>query len=735
MNPISSERAVYRRSDLVRLLEPKSICIVGASSREGAFGALTQANLAGYDGEILLVNSRYESIGDQRCYPSIRALPRVPDCVILAVGRDAVEGYVLECEELGVGGVIVYASGYAETSLPGRAELQQRLSAIAARSGVRILGPNCMGLANYAAETILSFVAYTPGGVPRPVSIGVASQSGALSNSLGQAAEQGVSFSHVLSTGNACDVDVADLVAYLAEAPHCRVIACVFEGLAQPRRLLEAAQIAWEAGRPLVVCKIATGQSGAEAAASHTGAMAGSNEAYRAAFESVGAIIVDRYEDILEVAGFFAKAPAPLAQGVAVISTSGGAAIMSADAAEARGVAMPQPRAEATRVLESRIPDFGSARNPCDVTAQVMADPESLEACAHALLADPAFGVLVMAQPQAYEFAVPRIASVGRLARAEGKMACNVLVSQWLSGPGARETDMNDSVALFRSIDRCFATIKMWQSHHAMRVSGLAPSSSRDESLQASKDHACALRLLENSAENVLTERTAKALLATYGIPVVQEHLVQDAAQAARVAASMGWPVVLKAESPDLPHKTEAGVVQLNLRDEAQVREAHALIEKRARAVGPHVRLQGILVQQMVEQGLEIMVGARRDPLFGPLIVVGLGGVMVELLSDTVVALAPVTHSNALAMLQRLKGAALLRGFRGSEPVDVDALADAIVRVSLLAADFPNDIVEIDVNPLICTGGRIVAVDALVIREAFDRRTAVPPQSVLVLSA
>jgi len=312
---------------------------------------------------------------------------------------------------------------------------------------------------------------------------------------------------------------------------------------------------------------------------------------------------------------------------------------------------------------------------------------------------------------------------VGRLAQAQGKMACNVLVSQWLSGPGARETDLNDNVALFRSMDRCFATIRMWQSHHARRVHGLVPTAHRDRLLKEFRSYDDAQRILEASKDKVLTERVAKALVSTYGIQVVQEQLVQDATQAARVAGAMGWPVVLKGESPDLPHKTEAGVVQLDLRSEAQVRDAHALIEARARAAGPHVRLHGVLVQQMVKQGLEIMVGARRDPLFGPLIVVGLGGVMVELLDDAAVALAPVTHSTALAMLQRLKGAALLRGFRGSEPIDVDALADAIVRLSLLAADFADDIVEIDVNPLICAAGRIVAVDALVIREPASNQT------------
>lgn len=706
-------RPVYRRADLRRLLEPRSICIVGASPREGAFGERALANLSHYEGEILLVNSRYDRIGERPCFPSLASLPRVPDCVVLAVARDAVEDYVRECSRLGVGGVIVFASGYAETAMPERIALQRRLSDIASTSGLRVLGPNCMGLANHAASTVLSFVTYSDQGTPRRSAIGVASQSGAMSNSLGQASEIGVSFSHVLSTGNACDVDVADLIAYLADVDACRAIACVFEGMADPRRFMQAARVAWDAGKPLVVCKIATGADGAAAAASHTGSMAGSNEAYLAAFASVGAIVAERFEDMLEIAAFFAKAPPPRADGVAVISTSGGAAIMAADAAQACGVAMPQPGAAASTVLQARIPEFGSARNPCDVTAQVMADPESLAACAQVLVDDPAFGVVVMAQPQAYAFAVPRIRAVSALAQAAGKMACNVLVSQWLNGPGAHETEVDERMALFRSMTRCFATIKLWQQYHALRARGLPDMGSGPLVMPTARS--IVRKILDGASGTVLTERVSKQIMAAYGIPVVREIVVDSVEAAVEAASRLEWPVVMKAESADLPHKTEAGVVQLDLRSEEDVRRAYALIERNAHAAGPHVRLDGMLMQQMVGGGLEIMVGARCDAQFGPLVVVGLGGVLVELLRDTVVELAPVAADTAKAMLARLKGAPLLRGFRGSAPVDMDGLADIVCRLSALAADFAGEITEIDVNPLICSARGIVAVDALVV--------------------
>src|SRR5580698_165648 len=387
-------RAVYRHAELDRVLNPAHVCIVGASPKAGSFGERVLTNLAGFGGNIYLVNSKYEAIGARHCYPSLAALPENPDCVAVVAPRDAVEEIVLECARLRVGGVILYASGYAETQLPERIALQQRLRDIGQRSGLKLLGPNCLGIANYVRRARISFSDYP---APRPMHgkfIGIASQSGALSQSLAQAIECGASISHAFSAGNQADVDVADLVAYLADEPSCHAIACVFEGMAHPLRLLEAAQIAWRNGKPLLVHKIATGALGAEAAISHTGSLAGSDSAYRAAFERGGAIVIEEFEGLMEAAQFFAKAPPPKARGIAVLAASGGAAIMAADKAEAHGISLPQPGPEVRRILEANIPDFGSARNPCDVTGQVVNNPLSMPACSDALLSDAAYGAL-----------------------------------------------------------------------------------------------------------------------------------------------------------------------------------------------------------------------------------------------------------------------------------------------------------------------------------------------------
>lgn len=702
-------RPLYRAADLQALLAPRSIAVVGASARAGSFGERTARNLAGFAGRLHLVNARYDRIGEHPCYPSIAALPEVPDMVVAATPMEAAETVLQDCIAAGVGALVLYAAGFSETGNPERIALQAKLVEMARRGGVKLVGPNCIGLVDYASGARISFVTVPEAPSPKRPAIGIVSQSGNLGFALAQAAEAGVAIGRVLTCGNSADVDVADYVAALAEDPACAAIALVFEGMAEPRRLLEAAELAWQHDKPLVVYKLATGESGAEAALSHTGSLAGSDAAYRAAFERSGAVLVEHFEALLELAGFLAKAGPARGAGVAVVSTSGGSAIMAADRAEVRGVALPQPGEAARAVLEARIPEFGSARNPCDVTAQVLNDPESLRACASALLADPAYDALILPNGYAYDVATPRFAMVGQLAEQQDKTACVVWTTQFLEGPGAREVEAEPRVALFRSMDRCMAGIAIWQARAARRAAG-QPVVQR---LSPPGAKAAAAALLDRASGPVLTEREAKAVLAAYGIPVVQEVLVQQAEEAVAAAESAGYPVVLKIESPDLPHKTEAGVIRLNLPDAAAVREAFAAVTANAARAAPQARINGVLVQPMVPAGIEMVVGARRDPLFGPTVVVGMGGILVELLRDSVLALAPVGAQEARGMLDRLKGAPLLRGFRNLPAVDQEQLAGIVQRLSELAADHADRIAEIDVNPVICAGSRQIAVDAL----------------------
>lgn len=467
MSPVL--RPIYSRQDLQRVLAPSGIALVGASASPVSLGHRALENLRAFSGKTWLVNARHEHIGEQRCYPSISALPESPDCVVLAIPRDAVESAVLECARIRAGGVVIFASGYAETGLKDRIALQRRLADIGQAAGMRIIGPNTTGFANHLLGAHAGFAEFPGSPLSRPGTIGVVTQSGALALALSQAVEHGASISHVLPAGNSCDVDVADYVSYLADEPACRAIVCVFEGLSDPQRLFDAAAKAWAADKPLIVQKLAVSSNGAATAKAHTGSRAGSTKDYHAGLRRAGAVLIDRFESLIETATFFAKAPRPQSPGVAVVAGSGGSAILAADKAKRHGVSLPQPREQTRAALQAAIPDFGSARNPCDATAQVTSNPESLRACAEALLSDPDYGALMVPWGKAYRS--PLMKLLADAGQRHGKVAGLVWMSHWTEGPGALEAESEPHLVVFRSMDNCFATLAAWHRREALRSS------------------------------------------------------------------------------------------------------------------------------------------------------------------------------------------------------------------------------------------------------------------------
>lgn len=696
----------YRRADLRPLYDPKSIAVVGASPREASFGARTAANLKGYAGRVFLVNDKYGRIGEAPCYPDLASLPEVPDVALVTTPAGTVEPIIEACIDAGVRSVILYASGFAEIGTPEAIDTQNRIVQRAADAGIRLLGPNCVGLLNYTNGARITFAAVPETRPLAPFAIGLVSQSGALGFALAQAIERGVSFSHVLTSGNSGDVDVADWISTLAEDPACAVIACAFEGIAQPLKMLAAAQRAFENDKPLIVFKLATGETGAAAALSHTGSLAGSNEAWRALLERGGVIVVDHFEDLVETAAFFGKVSRPKAPGVAVLAGSGGAAIMGADSAEQHGVLLPQPEPRVRAVLEARIPPFGAPRNPCDVTAQVISDSTSLMDCAEALLSDESYGALVYGCPYAYRPATERLPHLSELAGRYGKLICVVWLTQYLEGPGSEVIERDRNIAIFRSMDRCFAALAAWNGR-AVRVRPPAWNV-----IVGCKGRAATL-IPPHGA--VLGERDTKALLAAYGIATSRDILATTADEAVVAARAIGGRVVMKIDSSEIAHKSEVGGVLLGVEGDAAVRNAFDSIRSACAKAAPHAALRGVIVQEMVPAGVEIIIGVKNDPGFGPMIVIGLGGILTELLRDSVTALAPVDDGEASSLLARLRGARVLDGFRGSPPVERAALARTISRISVLACAHRDRLRELDVNPLICRGDSIVAVDGLAV--------------------
>ena len=713
-------RHLYRHKDLHRVFSPKNIAVIGASPNAASFGTRTIERLQrDYKGRLFPINAKYGEVAGLTCYPSVAQLPEPADCVVIALPLEAVEATVMECVGHNVGGVMVYASGYAETGRADRIALQQRLSDIACKHDIRIIGPNCMGFVNFA---IRAGVTFTRGEIKidacRDGGIGLVSQSGAMGFSQAQGAHRGIPMSHVIASGNSCDIDVADTAAYLAEDPACKAVVCIFEGMANPERLIEAGHIAWTNNKPMIVCKQGIGETGAQAALSHSGSLAGSLDAYQAAFERAGIIMLNDLDGLLETASFFVKAPSrPAARGVAAVGISGGALVATADKADEYGIAMPQPHEAVRQKLQERIPEFGAARNPCDVTAMASRDTLMIPNCVETLAGDDHYCTVMYPQTSVVPQTVDELRLFSEACALHGKPATVVWLTGWLGGYGMKEAEADSNMAVFYSMNRFFWTLREWFRRDDRRRAEETDGPRKVVRLSAPDAKGKAAGLIAASKNRTLTEREAKAVLACYGVPVVGEQLVHSAADAAAAAQSLVFPVALKVESPDLPHKTEAGVIRLNLKNAEDVKAAYDAVMANAKKYKPDAIINGVLVQPMVPSGTEIMVGAKIDPLFGPMIIVGLGGILVELLKDTAVELAPVTHREARAMLGKLKGQAMLTGFRGSEAVDQDRLAEVIVRLAEFIADQQEQVAELDVNPLICAGGRVVAVDALIVKK------------------
>jgi acetyltransferase len=642
-------------------------------------------------------------------------MPESPDCVVLCVARPMVEGMIEAAAAVKAGGVIVYASGFAETAKPDRIEAQQRLIELSQRTGVRVVGPNCVGLANTGSSAGLNFMPDYAGMGHRRGPIGIVSQSGALGYTVLQGMERGIGFSHYLAAGNSCDVDVCDFISYLAEDAGTKSIICLLEGVKDGGRFLQAARKARDAGKALIVYKTGNSETSSKAAMSHTGTMVGSVVAYQTAFEETGAIAIDDLEAVLETASFFAKTRAPTGgHGVGILSTSGGAAVICADKAEAHGVPLPALEAKTAKALHEVVPDFGSVANPSDLTAEVLKTSETFGFCLDAFMNDAGFSALVMPMIFAHASSsgarAPTI--VEAAARTDRPLAV-VWMNEWYQGPGSELLDADPRVCMFRSADRCFATLRAWFDWHERRARPQAQAARRSPPSAAQSAHAILSEARSRGA--VLSETDSKRILACYGIAIPKEIVTRDPEQAAAAANQIGGPVAIKIVSPDILHKTEAGGVRLGLSTPDSVREAAGNILASATRYAPQARIDGISVQQMAPAGVEIVLGVKNDRQFGPLVAAGLGGIMVELFGDTAVRLAPIDDATARAMLASLKSRTLLTGFRGKPGVDIDGLVDTICRLSELAHDLADVIDQIDVNPVIAGAAGVMAADALIV--------------------
>lgn len=706
------------RSALDALFRPESIAVLGASEDFVKINGRPLKFLLdkGYAGKIYPVNPKYSTLAGLPCYPSVAAIAEPVDLAIVAVPAAAVPAAIRDCAAKGVRAAVVFSSGFGEMGEEGR-RLEGEVSRLAREGGVRLCGPNTLGFMNTFDRVMATFSQAGDGEAP-PGPVGFVTQSGAFGTAIFALARQrGLALGYFVNSGNEADLELGDLLAYVVEDPKIRVIAGYIEGLKDGRKLVAAAGRALELGKPIVMVKVARSVAGARAASSHTGSLAGSDRVYDGIFRQMGILRARNDEHLLDLVSAFVHCALPAGAGVGLVTQSGGAGVLMADRCEELGLAVPELTPQTQEALRRVVPAFGAVRNPVDITAQFIADPELLVKALVLVLDDPRVDVAVF-YLGLMERAAAKIAE--DLKRVAGRTDKPLLIA-WAGAPEAgvralRESGQCVLPSATRAVDAVSGLVIFAAARRRWEAERNALSTARAAAPGAAR---AVIGPARQAGQLALGSEEAFGLLARYGIRSARARLARTAEDAGRLVAEMGAPVALKVESPDILHKTEAGALRLGVGSAPEARRAFDELVAAARQHLPRAKIEGVLVQEMVTGGTEIVLGVVRDPQFGPVVMVGLGGIFVEVLGDVAFSLAPLTRRDAEEMVGALRGVAVLNGARRRPPADRGALVEALVGLSHLAADAGDAISELDINPLVVleAGRGAVAVDALVALE------------------
>ncbi|PTH86641.1 pimeloyl-CoA synthetase [Streptomyces sp. A244] len=688
--------------DLDRFFRPRSVAVIGASDAAGRPSTGITRQLLDWaervGARLHPVHPSRPSVFGIPCSPSVAGLPEQVDLAVVLVGDPL--PVIEELAEAKTRFAVVFASGFAETGPEGEAA-QLRLAAAVEQSGLRLLGPN----------TNLNAFERFRDDLQGPA-IALITQSGHQGRPVFALQELGIRVSHWAPTGNEADLDSADFLSWFAEQPEVGAIACYLEGLKDGRSFLLAADRAARRGVPVVAVKVGRTETGARTAASHTGRLTGADAVVDAALRQYGVIRVDGLDELQDTAALLARARPPRADGVVVYSISGGTGAHVADLATAAGLSLPVLSEARQAELHQWIPEYLSVANPVDNGGHPVGDERGRKII-DAILGDPEVGVLICPVTGPFPPLSDRLVrDLVDAAEQTDKLVCVVWGSPVGTEPAYREVLLGSSrVATFRTVGNCLTAVRAYLAHHRFTAGYRSPF---DEAPRTpSPSYRKAQALMQPGRQ--LSEHAAKQLLRAYGIRVPREQLVTSAAAAVRAAGLVGYPVVMKASGARIAHKTELGLVKVGLTSASQVRDAYRELTDIARY--EDVALDGVLVCQMVEQGVEMVVGVAHDDLFGPTVTVGLGGVLVEVLRDTAVGVPPFGEEQARDMLAGLRGRALLDGVRGRPAADLDALVEVVLRVQRMALELGDQLAELDINPLMVLpqGQGAVALDALAV--------------------
>jgi len=690
---------------LESFFNPKSVAIVGASRQKGKVGYEIMANLieGGYPGKIYPVNPNADTIEGLKCFPDLKSIGQTPDLVIVIVPARFVPEVMEECAKVRVKSVIIITAGFKEVGKEGR-ELEEQVVRIARRAGIRFIGPNCLGVIAPSHKLNASF----GGDLPTPGAIGYISQSGALLAAiLDMANAGGIGFSVLVSIGNKADIDELDIIKALGAQKDTKVIAGYLESITDGDAFVrEAEEISYS--KPILLMKSGATEAGARAASSHTGSLAGGEVAYESAFKRAGVIRCDSIKEQFDFAQAFANQPLPKGPKVAVITNAGGPGIMAADAIEQEGLTFAKLDEQTQKKLAEGLPPAANVYNPIDVLGDALADRYAL--ALDIVLDDPNVdSAMVLLTPQAMTQAKETAEVVVQIAAKKAKPVLACFLGAQKVEEGVRILRQGN-IPQYDSPESAVTTLKAMVDHvrwrnRPKRVVRLFPVNRR-------KVESIVERHLRQSLLDI-GEAESKEILEAYGFATPKGSIATTAEQAANIAQQLGYPVVLKIWSPDILHKSDVGGVKVGLKSEQEVKDAFDLMMYRIPKKRPEAHILGVLVQEMVRSGREVILGMHRDPRFGPLMMFGMGGIMVEVLKDVSFYLAPLTAEEAKQMLVSTKTYHILQGVRGQEGVDVEAIAEGLQRLSQLVTEFPQ-IREMDINPYVVgvPGTTAIAVDA-----------------------
>jgi acyl-CoA synthetase (NDP forming) len=711
--------------DIAKLLWPKTVAVVGASSdTKGLRGRILEVMLSHpYAGKINPVSRSATEVQGRKAYASIGELPEPADLAILIIPAEFVPDELERCGRAGVKAAVILTSGFAEEPGEAGTRMQQAIRATATRYDMAVCGPNSEGFANIAAALCPTFspamdVSAGPLLPKRPLGgqVSVISQSGGLGFAFfDRARGRNLAFRHIVTTGNEAVLETSDFLDAMLDEGKTDVYLLLLEDVKTPAKFRRAADKALKAGKPLIVAKIGQTEPGRRAVASHTAALAGSHAAYRAIFQRHGVIEGRDFDEMIDLAvGFLAcgdKLPAGKRMGVC--TSSGGAGVWMADACVRAGLEVPVLDEATRKAIDVHLPSYGTSQNPVDSTAQGVHKLGYAEFARLVGQSPQVDGVMVVVTARRSAFLENDLPKLQNLARESKKP-----VFMWTyTLPSDRSVEILNEAGypLFTGADGCARTMRAMAGYRGLRERLLRPA---EAATGPAPDRAAARAMLA-AAGPVLCEWHARPVLAAYGIGGKEAgQLVHSAAEAESSVRALARPSALKVQSADIPHKTEAGAVALNISGDG-ARTAYERVLVAAKIYAPHARIDGVLVQPMAAPGREVILGVNRDPNWGPLLMVGLGGVLVEALGDVALAPVPLDHAGARALLVRLKGSAVLGPFRGAPPADTDALVELMVRLSLFAADYADDIAEIDLNPVIVhtKGQGVSIVDALIVKQ------------------